>query len=397
MPTLPPPAPGSRPTPVPGLDTPVLTPTVDPDATARRRRRWPYALAALALVAAGAGGVLVAANVVDDDDESAAPPTTTAATAVAPGPDGGIDVAAIAERVGPSVVTISADLAATSANNDGAIEGVSIGTGVVISPDGEILTNAHVVEGTTDIRVRLPGDTEPTEATLIASDPGNDLALLDIESDGLPAVTFGAASDLALGDEVVAIGFALALDGEPSVTKGIVSALGRTLNLQDGALDGLIQTDAAISSGNSGGPLVNRAGEVVGINTAVLRNTPTTAASNIGFAISSDEALPVVDALREHGSGEPRPEGFLGIELRDRIDGGQGAIVTNVEGGTPADDAGLRSGDVVVSVDGSTTDGSAGVIAAIRDRSPGDEIDVVVVRNGDEEQFTVVLEERPED
>jgi putative serine protease PepD len=357
-------------------------------------------LTPIAVAVAGLVGVLVGALLVDEDDAEPAavtPPTEeTNPEPVANRPSGRIDVQAVAERVGPSVVTISADLAATSASNTGG-EGVSIGTGVIISSDGQILTNAHVVEGTTDIRVRLAGETEPTEATLVAADAGNDLALLQIDGEDLPAVTFGPTSALALGDEVVAIGFALALDGEPSVTQGIVSALDRTIITGDDALDGLIQTDAAISSGNSGGPLVNGAGEVVGINTAVLRNTPTTAASNIGFAISSDELLPVVEDLRRQGGGDPRLEGYLGLLLNDRFDGGQGAIVTTVEDGTPAAAAGIEAGDVVVSVDGSTTDGSAGVIAAIRDHSPGDEIEVVVVRDGDERSFTIVLDERPAD
>ena len=141
---------------------------------------------------------------------------------------------------------------------------------------------------------------------------------------------------------MVAIGFALDLDGGPSVTLGIVSALDRTLDSPRGALDGLIQTDAAISSGNSGGPLVNDAGEVVGIDTAVARGDAITAVSNVGFAISVGEALPIIESLREQADGAA-VEGFLGVGLDDRIDGGQGAIVAEVEPGTPAADAGVAS------------------------------------------------------
>lgn len=391
--SLPPPAPGVRPSPFEAAA----------HGPSQRRGVWPVLIALLAVAAAGVGGVVVGAQFIDGDDqreEAAAPPSTTlpaeTTSPSAPSPSGSVDVGAVAEQVGPSVVTISADIAATSSNSSGG-EGVSIGTGVIISADGEIVTNAHVVEGTTDIRVRLAGQTEPMPAELVASDIGNDLALLRIEADDLQAATFADSAAPELGDEVVAIGFALALDGAPSVTQGIVSAVDRTIQTGAGALDGLIQTDAAISSGNSGGPLVDADGNIIGINTAVLRNTMTTAASNIGFAISAAEAVPVLEALRQQGAGEPRREGYLGIALRDRFDGGQGAIVTDVEDGTPAAGAGIRNGDVVIAVDGSTTNDAAGVIAAVRDREPGDEIDIVALRDGAEQNFTVTLAERPEE
>ena len=294
----------------------------------------------------------------------------------------------MATAVGPSVVTITADV----------VGGRAVGTGVIVSSDGEILTNAHVVDGATAIRVRLAGETEPTEARLVASDTGNDLALLSIDATGLPPVAFAPTAEVGLGDEVVAIGFALDLDGEPSVTLGIVSALDRTIITEDGgALDGLIQTDAAISSGNSGGPLVDARGRIVGINTAVARGDVATAATNVGFAISADEVESVLDALRSAEDGEARAEGYLGITLDERSDGGQGALVTEVQADSPAADAGIEAGDVVIAVDDSATDGRAGVIAAVRDHEPGDEIPVVVVRDGEEETFDVTLVERQPD
>jgi putative serine protease PepD len=300
-----------------------------------------------------------------------------------------IDVKRVAERVGPSVVTISADV------EGGAGAGEAVGTGVVVSDDGEILTNAHVIADATEIRVRLAGETEPRAADLVASDLGNDLALLQIEADDLTPAKFAPSDDVAIGDEVVAIGFALDLDGEPSVTHGIVSALDRTLRITDGALDRLIQTDAAISSGNSGGPLVDSTGLVVGINTAVARSDATTAATNVGFAIAIAEVEDVLAALRDRAGGEPRSEGFLGVSLDDRSDGGQGAVVTEVADGSPASDVGLEQGDVILSIDESTTDGAEGVVAAVRDREPGDEVEVVVLRDGEEQTFAVVLAERP--
>jgi putative serine protease PepD len=266
---------------------------------------------------------------------------------------------------------------------------------VITTADGEVVTNAHVVEGATNIRVRLTGETEPRDAELLASDPGNDLALLRIEGTGFTPATFADPDSIRIGDEVVAIGFALDLDGEPSVTRGIVSALDRTLAIEDGALDGLIQTDAAISSGNSGGPLVNAAGEVVGINTAVARGDATTAATNIGFAISSGEAIPVIEALREQSIGDPREEGYLGVGLEDRGDGGQGAVISSVEPNTPASDAGIVAGDIVLAVDEMTVDGATGLIAAIRDREPGDALTIELLRDGQRTTVDVTLVARP--
>ena len=297
-----------------------------------------------------------------------------------------VNVAEVARFVAPTVVTISADVGG----------GTSLGTGVIISSKGEILTNAHVIEGATAIRVRLAGETEPRPVNLLASDRGNDLALLRMSGEGFEAATFADPGSVRLGDEALAIGFALGLDGAPSVTLGIVSALDRTISQDDIFLDGLIQTDAAISSGNSGGPLVNAAGEVIGINTAVARDTATTSATNVGFAISVTEALPIIEALRAQANGAERNEAYFGVGLQDRRDGGQGVIVTGVELGTPAAGAGVLAGDLIVAVDGSATDGSTGVIAAIRDKEAGDSVTVTLLREGTLVDVTVELTGRPD-
>ena len=304
---------------------------------------------------------------------------------------GRLDVAKVIDHMAASVVTISADVD----NQFG--QGQSTGTGVIISSDGEILTNAHVVDGATEIRVRLAGETEPREARLLASDPGNDLALLRMSGDDFDAAVFADPGSIRIGDEVVAIGFALGLDGDPSVTLGIVSALDRTIGTDGAFLDGLIQTDAAISSGNSGGPLVNARGEVVGINTAVARDTATSAATNVGFAISTREALPVIEALRAQSGGTPRTEGYLGVELGERRDGGQGAVITGVQDDTPAADAGIEADDLVVAADGAAIDGATGLIAAIRDLGPGDSTTLTILRDGEPIEITVTLVERPAD
>jgi putative serine protease PepD len=381
---------------VPVLSTSPLIPPPLPPAPEKRPRRWPRRVTLATTVAAamvGAGFAGAAINQALERDPR--PPQRASNVALDLGPAREsdmppINVAAVAEYVAPSVVTVSADIESPLG------AGGSIGTGVFTTSNGEVLTNAHVVAGATEIRVRLAGETEPRPATLLAVDPGNDLALLRVAGDGFVPATFAEPDSVRIGDEVVAIGFALDLDGAPSVTLGIVSALERTIQTDNGALDGLIQTDAAISSGNSGGPLVNALGEVVGINTAVARSDSTTAASNIGFAISGAEAIPVVEALRRQADGVQREEGYLGVALDDRRDGGQGAVIGAVEPGTPAETGGMLAGDIVVEIEGKTIDGASGLVAAIRDREPGDELEIIVFRGGDQLTLTVVLTNRPE-
>jgi S1-C subfamily serine protease len=379
----------------PVLSTSPFVPPPLPGGPPKRRRRWLRRIgfattATIAMVGAGFAGAAMYQWL----DRDPGPPQRASDVAIDLGavrdtalPP--INVAAVAAYVAPSVVTISADV-------DGPLgPGGSIGTGVITTSDGEVLTNAHVVEDATEIRVRLAGETEPRLATLLAVDPGNDLALLRIDGDGYVPATFAEPNSVRIGDEVVAIGFALDLDGAPSVTLGIVSALERTIQTENGALDGLIQTDAAISSGNSGGPLVNALGEVVGINTAVARSDSTTAASNIGFAISGAEAIPVIESLRQQSNGLVREEGYLGVGLDDRRDGGQGAVIGVVEEGTPAEAAGILADDIVIAVDDKTIDGAVGLVAAIRDHQPGDEVEIVVLRDGKRLTLTVVLTGRP--
>jgi S1-C subfamily serine protease len=376
MAELPPPPPGQRPVP-PG----------PPRKTSRARL---VSLAcAIGLIAwiGGASGAFLGNQLANWWDRPPTRPSDNPIDLATPRPgfENRIDVAAVAEYVAPSVVTVSADVAG----------GVSLGTGIIISDDGEVLTNAHVVEGADTIRLRLAGESEPREATLLASDRGNDLALLRMSGDGFEEATFADPDSVRLGDDVMAIGFSLGLDGDPSVTLGIVSALDRSFGQGEIFLDGLIQTDAAISSGNSGGPLVNAAGEVVGINTAVARDTTVVAATNVGFAISAREAIPIVESLRDESEGVPREEAFLGVGLEDRRDGGQGVIVTGVDPGTPAAEIGVLAGDLIVSIDGSATDGSSGLIAAIRDKQPGDQVTVAIVRDSESLELDVTLTARP--
>ena len=243
----------------------------------------------MTLVAAVAGGAsgFIAGRSTDD------PPAATSAADAVPTAmattSGLIDVAGVVDRVEPSVVSITTSIVRRQGPFQAVGEGA--GTGVVLDTDGHILTNAHVVAGAESVTVTVNG--EDRSATVLGGDSGHDIAVLQLDDpSGVVPATF-ASGDVAVGDQVVAIGNALALDGGPTVTQGIVSALGRTIETSQGQLTGLIQTDAAISSGNSGGPLVDVAGEVVGINTAVAASNGEQQASNIGFVIPIANAMAI--------------------------------------------------------------------------------------------------------
>jgi putative serine protease PepD len=351
---------------------------------------------ALLALPLGVVGGLLGARLADDQDRSgpASPvlvaPQPTGADTGSPSSAGAgtlatIDAGAIAAKVGPSVVTVVALV-------DGVEAG--LGSGVIITADGEIITNEHVVRDADEVRVRLMGETEPRRATVLAADPPNDLALLQIEgSDFVPAVIADPAA-IAVGDPVVAIGFALGLDGAATVSTGVVSGLERSLLTEEGALGGLVQTDAPISSGNSGGPLVNARGEVVGINTAVATSNRAQSASNVGFAISASELLAEIDALRRQAAGETLVEGFLGVGIDDRRDGGSGAVITEVSPGSPAADAGIEAGDIVVAADGRSIAGLGGLVDRIRDTEPGGSLTLTILRDGDRIERTATVVER---
>ena len=360
-----------------------------------RRGRAIFGLAVFASLCGLIGGIVGAfvereTSLRDANSVATVTQVTSAPVVVASGSNNMADslILSVATRLANSVVTVLSTLGETD------VAGRSVGTGVVLTSNGEILTNAHVVEGATSVVVRFAGETEPRVAKILATDIGNDLALIKVEATGLVSATFAKPGSVKIGDAVIAIGYALALDGGPTVTSGIVSAMKRTIETESGALNSLIQTDAAISSGNSGGPLVNLNGEVVGINTAVARGDSESAATNIGFSISVDEVLIVIEQLRAQANGVERREGFLGVGLTGREDGGQGAIITDVRAGSPADGAGIVVNDIVLSVDGEPIDGQAGLVAAIRDAVPGQKVKIEISRDGERMTFEATLAAR---
>jgi S1-C subfamily serine protease len=296
------------------------------------------------------------------------------------------DVQAILAKVQPGVVYIH-----TQAQRGGRFfPSQGAGTGVVLTPDGEVLTNAHVVAGATNIRVNLAGESQARTATLVAADSSKDVALLKINgASNLKTVDLGSSGDLRVGDDVVAIGNALDLKGGFTVTRGIVSALNRSIDAQDGVqLSGLIQTDAAINPGNSGGPLVNAGGQVVGINTAVEGQ-----AQNIGFAIAIDTIKPMLERLRAGQSTTATPRAYLGVSTQ-AVDG-TGATVIEVGTGTPAAAAGLQVGDVIVAIDSTQVSDPDGLGAAITSHAPGDRVTVTYLRGGARRTAQVTLGTRP--
>ena len=293
--------------------------------------------------------------------------------------DGRLDVKAVLAAVAPTVVQIEIK------TSDGVFGG-SQGTGFIISSEGQVVTNAHVVENATDIQVMLY-DGSVLEAELVQQDPTRDLAVLQIEGEDLPAARLGLSADVEVGDEVLAIGNALGLGDTPTVTTGIVSALERELQLSGSRLTRLIQTDAAINPGNSGGPLVNANGEVIGVNTAIAGN-----AEGIGFAISIDHARPVIETLQ---TGEVPKRPLLGVniidvEMLDETSRNQYDISEEVEQGVvivalvedgAANAAGLNIGEVVTEFDGKEIKSVQDLVAAVRDSEIGRIVKVTVISN----------------
>ncbi|HEY5153176.1 MAG TPA: trypsin-like peptidase domain-containing protein [Acidimicrobiales bacterium] len=310
---------------------------------------------------------------------------------------GALDIQELLRRAQPSVVSIE-----TGKQSSSGVYG-SAGSGVIISDDGLVLTNAHVVSSPSGLQVTLyDGRSEP--ADLVGSLPDTDVALIRLrDPSGVTPAQLGSSAGVRVGDDVVAIGNALNLGGPPSVTKGIVSATERTIEAESVTLRHLIQTDAAINPGNSGGPLLNAAGEVVGINTAIISD-----AQNIGFSIAIDSLKPLIQDIKD-GKGTITPDtAFLGVSTQDLatipadslkqfgVQTSDGAFVVDLSPGSAAAGAGLAVGDVITAVDGAPISSSSQVIAAVRAHQAGDEITVTYERNGETRSVTVKLSTRAE-
>jgi serine protease Do len=325
-------------------------------------------------------------------------------TNVAPGKE---PVAAVVQRALPAVVNVTTDVFQPDAFGNPQ-QGQGVGTGFVVRQDGIIVTNCHVVEGATKITV-FTSDDKPKrfDARVIGGDCLHDLAVLKVDATGLPTVPIGDSGSLLLGQRLIAIGYALALEGGPTVTAGIVSSLDRTINVPDPGCQvckngsrtysDVIQTDAAINHGNSGGPLLDLAGQVVGINSAGSDD-----AQNIGFAIAIDSAK---DTIEQAMADPLAPAPYLGVstqgvtsamafQLNLPVD--HGAYVLAVTSDGPADGAGIRDGQVILSVDGRAVTSAQDLGSILGSLDPGQTIPVEVVSSdGTNHTLNVTLGTRP--
>lgn len=372
-----------------------------------RRARTALALAVAAVVLSGCTASITTAS----PSRGASPRATTTEAPPLPSPSGTYDpdsdpIVAVVDRVTPAVVNVTTR---TISQNDifgDAGAGRAVGTGFIIRSDGVVVTNFHVIEQALTIKVTLPPpDNRTFQAHWIGGDGPHDLAVLKVDGGShLPTVPLGDSDQLKLGERVIALGYALALPGGPTVTSGIISSLARTVQAQDPnapngtrTYEDVLQTDAAINPGNSGGPLVDLAGNVVGINTA-----GSGSAENVGFSIAIHAAKPFIGQALEHPAA---PSAFLGVTTTTVGPGvasqaglpvDHGALVAQVAPGGPAQKAGIRQGDVIVAFDGKPVNSSEDLGRLIVALSPGTVVVVRVVRSdGATENIEATLGTRP--
>jgi putative serine protease PepD len=351
----------------------------------------PAAIAGAGLLG-GAVGV-GAWEALDDDPSSAATAAERTATPTADRSGSASSLAELYRRAAPGVVEIQ-----TGGLDEGfdpfspdqeQAEPVATGSGFVIDDEGHIVTNQHVVGSSDTVTVRFANG-DQAQARVIGTDPSTDVALLKLEGDrDLTPLELGSADSLQVGDPVAAIGSPFGLEG--TLTSGIVSALDRDIRAPNGfTIDGAVQTDAALNGGSSGGPLLDSAGRVVGISSQIeSRNGGNV---GIGYAVPVETVKRVVDELLESGEVQ---HAYLGVALADEAAQNGGVRLTEVADGGPADDAGIRNGDVIVAVAGGEVESPEDVRDAIDSRDPGDRVEVRIRRDGETRTLTVTLGERP--
>lgn len=276
-----------------------------------------------------------------------------------------------------------------------------LGSGFLISPDGYILTNDHVAGNASEITVTMTtGDRYP--AKLIGSDPLSDIALLKIDGENLPYLKLGNSDDILIGEWVIALGNPFGLfevADKPTVTVGVVSAVGLNLRVENRSYRGMIQTDAAINSGNSGGPLINSLGEVIGVNSVIY--TPNQGNVGVGFAIPINRVKKIVAELKK--SGKVERNFWTGLEIQNidervaryfRLQKAEGVIITDVKPNSPASKAGFQIGDIIVSINGERITNEESVLSIVNDARVGDVLKVKIIRDKEEMTINLRLEKR---
>jgi putative serine protease PepD len=326
------------------------------------------------LLAAGVGGAVGAGVALSTDDQPAArsaSPSTSESVSQSES-----SAAALYKREKDAVVEVHTTTE----------QGSATGSGFVIDKQGHIVTNEHVVEGATKVTVQFADQSE-VQATIVGTDPSTDIAVLKVDrpASRLTPLSFASAGSLEVGDPVVAIGSPFGLDG--TLTTGVVSGLGRKIEAPNGfTIENAVQTDAALNHGNSGGPLLDLQGRVVGVAAQIRSDSGGNV--GIGYAVPGDTAQRVARELISDGSVE---HAYLGVSLPDS----GAATIEQVVNGSPADSAGLQAGDEVTAVDGKTIDSGDALREAIDAKKPGDKITLTIKRNGNERTVQVTLGQRP--
>jgi putative serine protease PepD len=362
-----------------------------PPAPPPRRRGRIIALG-LAAVVAAVSAVVAVALVGGDEDAKRAPGVSP--LSVSTSPTGQTRWNEIYRRVSAGVVSIQV----------GSSGGGATGSGFVISGDGTVLTNDHVVEGGSQVQVRFDDHSPPVPARVVGSDPSSDLAVLEVDPSEVPGdlrpLTLADSSKVRVGDNAIAIGFPLGLDR--TATAGIISGLGRSIQAPNNfSIDNVIQTDAPINPGNSGGPLLDDRGRVIGINSQIATSGGGSGNVGIGFAVPSNTIREIVPRLQR---GQQIRRAYLGVSSGRPASGEPGALIGSITPGGPADKAGLRAqdgltgdkGDLIVAVNGREVTGPDDLGAIIGDLKPGEKATITYVRDGRRETTQVTLAERPQ-
>src|SRR5438105_4744075 len=360
-------------------------------------------LIAVVAAASGAGIGFSLARAINPSQTAQASPIASPIQTTAPATgngNGSSSAAAVAAKVDPAIVDVNTTIGSSAA----------AGTGMIVSSTGDILTNNHVINGSTSISVVVQGRSQTYTAHLIGVDVSQDVAVIQIDGNvsGLPTVKFANSSSIQVGDTVIAIGNALGQGGTPPANQGQVTALDQTITASEGGgasetLNGMIESDALIYEGDSGGALVNSAGQVIGMITAGQAQGFRSSSSNVGFAIASNTAVSVVNRIRAHEQAADLTYGqvgFLGVSVQtlDALNAQalglsvtSGALVTSVSSGSPADNAGITRNSVITKIGGSTVTSSDTLGNAIRSHKAGDDVSVIWVNQGGTHTATVML------